>query len=454
MGVQIQGDTGNVIATKGTYSGNVTIGGTLTYEDVTNIDSVGLITAREGIEVGASPGVAASISVDGNMIVSGITTIGGDIKVGSGVTIGKDGHLFATGVTTSTTVKVGAAVTISESGIEATGVGITCANLNGGQFGSRNLVHNGEFIVSQRDFSSAVTQAAEAFTIDRWKTRMSSGSDFSVQQVADAPAGFYNSAKITSLDATTVGASDYYQFQHCIEGYNINPANFGTTTAKPLTLSFHVKSSLTGTFSVCFSNNAGDRFLAQNYTISSADTWEKKTISIPAITTGSWNRDSTAGLFIYFTLGAGSGTLQSTGSWGTSFGRGGTGGANVVATNGATWQITGVQLEVGSQATAFEHRSFAEELRLCQRYYFQGDGQEPGATIDHYYGSQYGSSNAMIPIYFPTTMRTKPTVTNPTHGGGGSLAAVYENFHSIHVNISGDTSVYVAPSEIKCDAEL
>ena len=100
MGVQIQGDTGNVIATKGTYSGNVTIGGTLTYEDVTNIDSVGLVTARTGIEIGARPGVAASISVDGNMIVSGITTIGGDIKVGSGVTLSPDGDVFFTGVST------------------------------------------------------------------------------------------------------------------------------------------------------------------------------------------------------------------------------------------------------------------------------------------------------------------------------------------------------------------
>ena len=333
------------------------------------------------------------------------------------ITLDPNGGAVLAGVTTMTTARVtsgivtntfivGAGVTISESGIEASGIGITCANLNGGQFGGRNLVHNGEFIVSQRDFSSsAVTQTAEAFTLDRWKTRMSSGSDFSVQQVADAPAGFYNSAKITSLDATTVGSSDYYQFQHCIEGYNINPANFGTTTAKALTLSFHVKSSLTGTFSVCFSNNAGDRFLAQNYTISSADTWEKKTISIPAITTGSWNRDNTAGLFIYFTLGAGSGTLQSTGSWGTSFGRGGTGGANVVATNGATWQITGVQLEVGSQATAFEHRSFSEELALCQRY----------CVVDvanrYWYNGHGGNVYDYQLISFPVTMRADPTLS-------------------------------------------
>ena len=131
--------------------------------------------------------------------------------------------------------------------------GTASANLtsvSGGQFGNRNMVHNGEFVVSQRDFSSAVTQVlGEAFTIDRWKTRMNVNSKFSVQQVADAPAGFYNSAKITSLAATTVGASDYYQFQHCIEGYNLNPTNFGTTTAKALVFSFYVKSSLTHIFS-------------------------------------------------------------------------------------------------------------------------------------------------------------------------------------------------------------
>ena len=292
-----------------------------------------------------------------------------------------------------------------------------------GQLGNRNMIHNGEFLVSQRPFSSsAVTQTGEAFTIDRWKTRMSANSKFSVQQVADAPAGFYNSAKITSLAATTVGASDYYQFQHCIEGFNLNPANFGTTTAKALTLSFHVKSSLTGTFSVCFSNNAGDRFLAQNYTISSADTWEKKTISVPAITTGSWNRGNTAGLFIYFTLGAGSGTLQSTGSWGTSFGRGGTGGANVVATNGATWQITGVQLEVGSVATDFEHRPFGQELTLCQRYFVQDFAPQIGTMYE-----AWSAPNGKFATFnFPVQMRAAATV-NTTNGVDGVVNSQFDN---------------------------
>ena len=117
MGVQINGDTGNVIATKGTYSGNVTIGGTLTYEDVTNVDSIGIVTARNGIEVGARPGVAASISVDGNMIVSGVTTIGSNLKVGTGVTLSPDGDAFHTGVVTATS--------FSGDGSALTGVGGT-----------------------------------------------------------------------------------------------------------------------------------------------------------------------------------------------------------------------------------------------------------------------------------------------------------------------------------------
>ena len=289
----------------------------------------------------------------------------------------------------------------------------TCTANITNNLSNRNIVDNGEFVVIQRkEFSSAVTQTGEAFTIDRWKTRMTANSKFSVQQVVDAPAGFYNSAKITSLAATTVGASDYYQFQQGIEGYNINPANFGTATAKPMVLSFYVKSSLTGTFSVCFSNYTGNRFLTQNYTISSANTWERKTISVPAITSGTWERAAGAGLFIYFTLGAGSGTLRSTGSWiDSNFGRAGTGSTNVVATNGATWQVTGVQLEINSSgvATDFEHRNIGEELSRSQRYYYKlpvvsASNSAPPAYVYH-------SGYKMAVVWFPTTMRATPTCT-------------------------------------------
>ncbi len=298
----------------------------------------------------------------------------------------------------------------------------TCTANITNNLSNRNIVDNGEFVVSQRkEFSSAVTQTGEAFTIDRWKTRMTANSKFSVQQVADAPAGFYNSAKITSLAATTVGASDYYQFQQGIEGYNINPANFGTPTAKPMVLSFYVKSSLTGTFSVCFSNYTGNKFLTQNYTISSENTWERKTISVPAITSGTWERAAGAGLFIYFTLGAGSGTLRSTGSWiDSNFGRAGTGSTNVVATNGATWQVTGVQLEINSSgvATDFEHRSYGEELQRCRRCYQvildratdSGDDSGLGGTVYTSNGGVY------VPIRFNPPMRSKPTVQSSSAG--------------------------------------
>ena len=287
----------------------------------------------------------------------------------------------------------------------------TCTANITNNLSNRNIVHNGEFMVDQRDFSSAVTQTGEAYTIDRWKTRMTSNSKFSVQKVADAPAGFYNSAKITSLAATTVGASDYYQFQQGIEGYNINPANFGTPTAKDLVFSFYVKSSLTGTFSVCFSNYTGNKFLTQNYTISSANTWERKTISVPAITTGSWERGNGAGLYIYFTLGAGSDTLRSTGSWiDSNFGRAGTGSTNVVATNGATWQVTGVQLEINSSgvATDFEHRSFGDELQRCKRYFQKiADGSENANEV---FGvaHAWNSVQAEISLRWDVEMRAAP----------------------------------------------
>ena len=162
MGVQIQGDTGNVIATKGTYSGDVSIGGTLTYEDVTNIDSVGLITARQGIEIGTGVGVAASISVDGNAEFAGI-------------------------VTASSSVKVGGGVTISESGIEASGIGITVANINGAQIGGRrNLIINGAMHVAQRGTSS--TDNAYG-SVDRYSVDRNAVDEAPTQEQANVASG-------------------------------------------------------------------------------------------------------------------------------------------------------------------------------------------------------------------------------------------------------------------------
>ena len=416
MGVQIQGDTGNVIATKGTYSGNVTIGGTLTYEDVTNIDSVGLITARQGIEVGASPGVAASISVDGNMIVSGITTIGGDIKVGSGVTIGKDGHLFATGVTTSTTVKVGAAVTISESGIEASGIGITVANINRGQIsGRRNIIINGAAMVAQRgDTLSGTTTGG--YATDRFEAVQNETGTITVSQDSDAPAGFKKCHRLTQTTAQgSLAANDLTTFRYNAEGYDLQGFKKGTSGAEEFTVSFWVKSIDQSSYPVTYILELRDpvntRSCCKAYTVSASDTWEYKTITFPADSSGQWATDNSKSLEMNWFCAAGSnytgGTLST--SWATTVTANRAAGltANLSANTANRFFLTGVQLEVGSQATAFEYRSFQEELALCQRYYQRHSG---GALSYFGSGNIDGANQAQILVNFITEMRTTPSL--------------------------------------------
>ena len=416
MGVQISGDTGNVLATKGTYTGNLTVGGVLTYEDVTNVDSVGLVTARSGIEIGARPGVAASISVDGNMIVSGITTIGGDIKVGSGVTIGKDGHLFATGVTTSTTVKVGAAVTISESGIEASGIGITCRNINRGQIGGRrNIIINGAAMVAQRgDTLSGTTTGG--FATDRFEAVQNESGTITVSQDSDAPAGFKKCHRLTQTTAQgSLAANDLTTFRYNAEGYDLQGFKKGSSGAEEFTVSFWVKSVDQSSYPVTYILELRDpvntRSCCKAYTVSASNTWEYKTITFPADTSGQWATDTSKSLEMNWFVCAGSnytsGTLSTT--WATTVTANRAAGltANLSANTANRFFLTGVQLEVGSQATAFEYRSFAEELALCQRYYQMHSGDALS-----YYGSGNidGGNQAQILINFPTEMRATPSL--------------------------------------------
>jgi len=421
MGVQIQGDTGNVIATKGTYSGNVTIGGTLTYEDVTNIDSVGLITAREGIEVGASPGVAASISVDGNMIVSGITTIGGDIKVGSGVTIGKDGHLFATGVTTSTTVKVGAAVTISESGIEASGIGITVANINGAQIGGRrNIIINGGFNVAQRG-TSATTPGDEFLTTDRIRFDRSGLSENTTQAQVSVTqgtspyeAGFRKALKLTNGN-NSADVSQYQTIWTKIEADDMASSGWHYTSPSSfITFSFWVKSSVAQNFyGYLYAPNrsgGGDIYPFETGSLS-ANTWTKVIKTVPGHSNvtfsagtgwglqvllspyfGTNYTDSGVALNTWAAYASGTRTPDYTTTWQT--------------TDDATFETTGWQLEVGQQATPFEFRPFGEELRLCHRYYQKLSGD----NLSYFgVGNIDGANQAQILINFVEEMRTAPT---------------------------------------------
>jgi hypothetical protein len=232
-------------------------------------------------------------------------------------------------------------------------------------------------VIDQRNAGASVTPTDTSYTLDRYTARLSQASKYTVQQSTTVPSGFANSFKVTSSAATSVGTSDFFLIGQYLEGYNIADLNWGATaasagqTAKPITISFQVYSSLTGTFGGVLQNNTRDRAYPFTYTISSANTWTSISVTIPGDTSGTWATDSSIGIRLCFGLGVGSTyTATATGAWqatGVIFSASGC--VNVVSTSGATWYITGVQLEAGTTASPFEYRQYGTELILCQRYY-------------------------------------------------------------------------------------
>ena len=214
---------------------------------------------------------------------------------------------------------------------------------------------------------------------------------------------------VTSSSAYTVGASEAFGIQQVIEGFNIADLAWGTANAKTVTLSFQVYSSLTGTFGGAIQNYAQNRSYPFTYTISSANTWTSVSVIIPGDTTGTWVTDNTGGLLVGFGLGCGSTYSGASGAWAGADYRSATGATSVVGTSGATWYITGVQLEVGTQATPFEFRHYSHELQMCQRYYWQ---MVSGTTIEVMInGYNYQSTQWESVVTYPVEMRTVPTIT-------------------------------------------
>ena len=286
--------------------------------------------------------------------------------------------------------------------------------INGTAPSNRNRIINGDMRIDQRNAGASVTinAAATAYTVDRWHANgQSSDGVFTVQQSTTAPTGFTNSllATVTTAD-TSIGVDQYYLLCQRIEGYNVADLDFGSAAAKTVTLSFWVRSSLTGTFSGALENSAENRAYPFTYSISSADTWEQKTITIAGDTSGTWLTDNGIGLFVWFDLGCGSNKRGTAGSWAGSDLYGATGAVQLIATNGATFYITGVQLEVGSVATPFEHRSYGDELLRCQRYYYRITGSETSTSNQGLYGIGFSQSSTAgrSSIHLPVTMRTFP----------------------------------------------
>ena len=280
-----------------------------------------------------------------------------------------------------------------------------------GFIGHRNRIINGAMVIDQRNAGASVTPA-NSYTLDRWQGVNTQASKFTVQQNAASvtpPAGFSNYLGVTSSSAYSVLTGDTFCIVQNIEGFNTYDLAWGTANAQTITISFWVRSSLTGTFGGALENNAANRSYPFSYTISSANTWEQKSITIAGDTSGTWvGATNGIGIIVRFGLGSGATFSGTAGAWAVGNFVQPTSTVSVVGTNGATFYITGVQLERGSTASSFEYRSYGTELALCERYYWKSAVGTYNAIGS---GSVTGSSQVSIYIKYPTTMRSSPTVS-------------------------------------------
>jgi hypothetical protein len=266
-------------------------------------------------------------------------------------------------------------------------------------------------VIDQRNAgaSVAIPDSTVTFLTDRFRFDENTDGSFSGQQVSTAPSGFINSLKFTVTSAdTSLAAGQYANLRQPIEGLNVADLAWGTASAATVTLSFWVYSSLTGTFGGSLRNSAGDRSYPFTYTISTANTWEQKTITVAGDTTGTWLTTNGAGLIVIWGLGVGSTFSGTAGAWAAANYLSATGAVSVVGTNGATWYITGVQLEKGSTATSFDYRPYGTELQLCQRYL---PTWSPSSSVYGAVGSGmcYATSAGFIFVGFQVQPRTPPT---------------------------------------------
>jgi len=367
--------------------------------------TVGTTTGTAGI---FTSGTVTTLNSTTGTIGNLSTTLAGDFTISQGTgTIGTTGATLGTygGATSVPVLAINAKGQVTSTGTAAITSGLT---------GFRNRIINGDMRIDQRNAGASVTGNNGIYTLDRFFAYASQNTKYSVQRNAGSvtpPSGFTNYLGVTSTSSYSVVSSDYFAISQGIEGFNISDFAWGTSSAKSITLSFWVRSSLTGTFGGSVAGGGG-RYYIFSYSINSANTWEQKTITIAGDTSGTWASDNTAGFYLNVCLGAGSTYLGTTGSWGTTNLFGPTGQTSVVGTNGATFYITGVQLEAGSTATDFERRPIGTELALCQRYFNRYGGV---TSASGYAGIASGviasSTQAEVVSFLPVAMRSSPTIS-------------------------------------------
>ena len=248
---------------------------------------------------------------------------------------------------------------------------------NSGPLSNRNKIINGDMRIDQRNAGASVSVSGDGFVnrkfpVDRFNIQRNSTCVISGVQSSDVPTGqgFNHSlkAQVTTADAS-IAAADYGFINYRCEGYDVADFQFGTANAKTITISFWVKSSISGTYGFSLTNYADNRSIPINYSINSANTWEYKTITISGDTTGTWEKTNSGGMNIQWALGFGTDYEGTNNTWTGSVKLGTSSKTQLISTLNATFYLTGVQLEVGSVATPFEQRSYSDELRRCQRYY-------------------------------------------------------------------------------------
>jgi len=303
-------------------------------------------------------------------------------------------------------------------------------------FGFKNRIINGAMMIDQRNAGAEVNPAVNStYYVDRWYAVSGAAGKFKIGQNAGAvtpPVGFVNYLGCTSLSSYSLGASEFFGVRQAVEGLNVADFGWGTANAQPITISFWVRSSLTGTFGFHVINTNGTRAYPASYTISAANTWEQKTVTISGDTSGTWLTTNGIGLILTFGLGYGSSISGTANVWNSGTAYMPTGATSVVGTSGATFYITGVQLEKGSTATSFDYRPYGTELALCQRYCLVYSNATDGNF--RFFGFNYSTGVGLAQCYFPVQTRVAPTgITTST----ASAFTFYQNGTAVALSAIG-----------------
>jgi hypothetical protein len=450
--------------------------------DATNTTTGSIYTAggvgiAKALWVGGLANIAGALAVGGAATFSA-TPIFSALTASSAVATDASKNLVSvTNTGTGSNVLATSPTLVTPAlGTPASGVMTNVTGIN--YDGFKNRIINGAMVIDQRNAGASVSSG---FPVDRWSIGASQASKFTAQRNAGSvtpPAGFINYLGMTSSSAYSVTSTDYFFVSQVPEGFNAADFAFGSASATSVTLSFRAYSSLTGTFGGCIKNGNANRSYPFSYTISSANTWTTISITIPGDTSGTWATDNSAWGYVLFCLGSGSTRLGTVNTWAAANYDGPTGATSVVGTNGATFYITGVQLEKGSTATSFDYRSIGTELFLCQRYFEKsynigtvaGTATEAGMAQSSQNAATSGTGFIGANISWKVSKRGAPTTTlydvagtintttrytlGGTTGAGqnGTVQDSNENFLSVYssgtTNTAGIKFHYVTTAEL------